>query len=83
MTDVSSRLVGCLSAVFPSLPPEEIAGASSTTVEAWDSLATATLMALVEEEFGIEVAPEELDRFVSFQGILAYLLSRCEPTADR
>ena len=76
MADLQSHLVGCVSAVFPSLSPEEIPRASSTTVEAWDSVATATLMALVEEEFGIQVALEDLPRFVSFQEILAYLQSR-------
>jgi len=76
MDDLQSRLAGCLRAVFPALPREDIPRASSTTVEAWDSLVTATLMALVEEEFGIEVAPEDLDRFVSFREILAYVRSR-------
>lgn len=76
MTDLRSRLAGCLAAVFPSLPPEEIPRASSESVESWDSLATATLMALVEEEFGIPVAPEDLARFVSFREILAYVQSR-------
>jgi acyl carrier protein len=76
MADLQSRLVCCLSAVFPSLPREDIPRARSSTVEAWDSLATATLMALVEEEFGIQVAPEDLVRFVSFQEILAHLQSR-------
>jgi len=76
MADLQSRLVGCFSAVFPALPPENIHRARSSTVEGWDSVATATLMALVEEEFAIQVAPEDLVRFVSFQEILAYLQSR-------
>jgi len=76
MADLQSRLVGCLSAAFPLLSPEEIPRASSTTVEAWGSVATATLMALVEEEFGIQVAAEDLTHFVSFREILAYLQSR-------
>jgi acyl carrier protein len=76
MPDHRSRLIGCLSAVFPALAPDEIPRASATQVEAWDSLATATLMAVVEEEFGIPVAAEDLACFVSFQDILAYLLSR-------
>lgn len=76
MADLQTRLANCLSVVLPSLRPEEIPRASSTAVEAWDSVATATLMALVEEEFGIDVAPEDLARFSSFQEILAYLASR-------
>jgi acyl carrier protein len=76
MADLEARLIDCFSAVFPSLPPEDIPLASSTTVDAWDSVATATLMAVVEEEFGIQVAPEDLTRFVSFRETLAYLRSQ-------
>ncbi len=76
MADLRSRLIGCVSGVFPSLPHEEILRASSTTIEAWDSLATVTLVALVEEEFEIQVAPEDLERFTSFQEVLAYLQTK-------
>jgi len=76
MADLRSRLIGCLSAVFPALSHEEILRASSATTEAWDSLATATLMALLEEEFEIQVAPEDLERFTSFEDVLAYLQSK-------
>ncbi len=58
------------------LTRDQIPWASTTTVEAWDSIATATLVSLMQEEFGIQVAPEELDRFVSFREVLAYLQSR-------
>ena len=58
------------------LAPDEIPRASTTTVEAWDSVATATLVSLMQEEFGIQVAPEDLDCFVSFGEISAYLQSR-------
>ncbi len=76
MADLQSRLIDCFSAVFPALAPDEIPRASTTTIEAWDSIATATLMAVMEEQFGIQVAPEDLDRFVSFREIFAYLQSR-------
>jgi len=76
MADLQSRLIDCFSGVFPMLAADEIPRASTTTVEAWDSIATATLMAVMEEQFGIQVAPEDLDRFVSFREILAYLQSR-------
>ncbi len=75
MRNLERRLLGCLQAVFPSLSPNDIPRASAQSVEAWDSLATATLMALVQEEFGISVAPEDLERFVSFREIVHYLES--------
>jgi acyl carrier protein len=76
MASVESRLSACLAAVFPLLSPPEIVGASMSSVAAWDSVATATLMALLEEEFGIQVAPEDLNRMVSYGEIAAYLRSK-------
>jgi acyl carrier protein len=42
-------------------------------VAAWDSIATVTLVSLIEEEFGIGVEPEAFDRLVSFTSILCYV----------
>jgi acyl carrier protein len=47
--------------------------ASVETVEGWDSTATVTLVALVEEEFGIQFEPSALERVVSFRSLLDYL----------
>jgi acyl carrier protein len=74
--DARARLARCFAAVFPDLPPGEIPRASTASVAAWDSLAAATLLAVVEEEFGVQVPAEDLDRFVSFEGILAYVEGR-------
>ena len=47
--------------------------AAATSVGAWDSLATVNLLSVVEEEFGVQVAPEDFESFVSFELILDYL----------
>jgi acyl carrier protein len=73
MKDIPSRLIGCFQAVFPDLSAQEIPVASMTSVGAWDSLASVMLIAVVEEEFGLQVAPESLELFVSFELILDYL----------
>jgi acyl carrier protein len=73
MTDAQSRLLRCFNAVFPDLSAEEIPRAAMTSVGSWDSLASVTLIAVVEEEFDIQVAPEALEQFVSFELILGYL----------
>ena len=44
-----------------------------STVEGWDSLASVTLITVIEEEFGVEVRPEELASFVSFRHVMDYL----------
>jgi acyl carrier protein len=73
MDEMEKRLVACFSAVLPELTPEEVGEASAATVAAWDSVATVTLLAVVEEEFGISISDEDPGRFDSFQNILSYL----------
>jgi acyl carrier protein len=73
MDEAQKRLMRCFSAVFPTLSQEEISQASTTNVKAWDSVASVTLFAMIEEEFGIELDMNELAEMTSFERILAYL----------
>jgi acyl carrier protein len=73
MHDVTTRLRRCFAAVFPDLAEDEIGRASATSVGAWDSLATVNLLSVIEEEFGVQVAPEDFETFVSFELIRDYL----------
>jgi acyl carrier protein len=73
MNDTQARLAQCFSAVFPQLGKQEIASASLETVEGWDSVATITLVTVIEEEFGIQFEIDALERLVSFRSILDYL----------
>jgi acyl carrier protein len=73
MTDLRQRLTRTLCAVFPELSKEEIPGASMRSITGWDSLATVTLISLIEKEFGVHVGSDDLDHLVSFESILAYL----------
>ena len=70
MNDVQARLTRCFAAVFPNIPDQQITGASLDTVEGWDSVAAATLVTTVEEEFGIEFDAEILGDLTSYQSIL-------------
>jgi acyl carrier protein len=74
MDDAQIHLVKCFSAVFPTLSPSEMLQASTTTVRVWDSVASVTLFAMIEEEYGIEIDMNELTEMTSFERILAYLL---------
>jgi acyl carrier protein len=76
MDEIRERLVRCFSATFPQLTPEEVPFAAPTTVEAWDSLASITLVAVLEEEFEIQIEPEDIEHLVSFEGSLVYLSKR-------
>jgi acyl carrier protein len=76
MGDTEARLQRCFLAVFTRMSPQAVPQATTETVQQWDSLATATLVAVVEEEFGILVAPEDLKQFTSFESIQDYLRNR-------
>lgn len=73
---VRERLMRCFRAVFGWLTPEEIRRASADLIEGWDSVATVTLAALVEEEFGVRLEPSELEQLTSFERILGMLETR-------
>ena len=72
MSDTQDRLVNCFKTVFPNLTAEETVRASTASVATWDSLATVTLVSVIEEEFGIVILPEEYEYIVSFS-----LVSEC------
>ena len=70
------RLVSCFTTVFPKLPERDAAAASVASVEGWDSLATVTLITVVQEEFGVPVEPEDIEQFASFGQVLQFLRSK-------
>ena len=73
MPEREDRLVRCFASVFPALTPEEIRTASAESIEAWDSLAAVTLVAVVEQEFGVEIDPLDLPELSSFGAFRTYL----------
>lgn len=76
MNETRGRLVRCFRAVFPSLAEEEIPYATASTVEGWDSVASVTLLATIEEEFGLEMDVQDLAELVSFEKLLSYLQAK-------
>jgi len=73
MDEQQRRLANCFCAVFPELSGDEIVHASSTTVQSWDSTAVVTLLAVIEEEFGISIEIDDPTKFDSFERILSFL----------
>jgi acyl carrier protein len=69
MHDVAQRLTKCFSAVFPELSPEEIVRPTSKTIG--DSLTAVTLVAVIQEEFGIELEPDCPLEDLSFEKVMA------------
>lgn len=78
MSDIQERLVNCFSVVFPALSRDEIPQAKDTAVANWDSLSTVTLVAVIEEEFGLSILPEEYEQMTSFEAIREFLLGEID-----
>jgi acyl carrier protein len=75
---VDGRLTRCFAAVFPALPSEQIESASVDTVPEWDSLAAVTLLAVIEEEFGVEVTPLDVPDLRSYAAVADFLRERVD-----
>jgi acyl carrier protein len=71
--DLESRLVQCFAAAFPKLGAEQIPQAEAAALEEWDSLASMTLLGLIEEEFHLRIPAQDLARLTSFSNIQNYL----------
>jgi acyl carrier protein len=78
MTDLRGRLTDCFAVVFPTLGPDEITRASMASVAGWDSLATVTLISVLEEEFAVQMSPDDLPGLASFELVLDYLRSQLD-----
>jgi acyl carrier protein len=74
-------LVRCFSSVFPALTLDEIHTVSSDTPGVWDSLATVTLIAVIEEEFGIQIEQARMRDLNSFAAFLASTEKETSPGA--
>ena len=58
------------------LPCESVESATMDTVERWDSIGQLSLMAIIEDEFQIELEPDEIIAFTSYQAGLDILRKR-------
>ena len=48
------------------IPMEEVESATMESVDKWDSIGQMSLVAIIEDAFGIEFEPDEVMRFTSF-----------------
>ena len=73
MSELDDRLAICFSSVFPTLTPAEVRVASTESVAAWDSLAAVTLVAVVQQEFEVEIDLLDIAELDSFEAFRIYL----------
>ena len=74
MSDTEKRLIRCFALVFPNLAPEQIRTASVESVPGWDSLATITIVALLEQEFGVKIDLLDLPELGSFEAMRNFVV---------
>ncbi len=79
--EILGRVQRIVADIF-SIPVEQIRPESSPeTIEAWDSLQHLNLMLALEQEFGLVIAPEEIERLVSVYEIVIFVSEK--PPAGR
>lgn len=49
------------------IPMEEVESATMESVDKWDSIGQMSLVAIIEDAFGIEFEPDEVMQFISFE----------------
>jgi acyl carrier protein len=73
MNNIKERVTRCFSNVFPDLPQDQLARASTASLASWDSMAQVTLLSSIGEEFGLVFELEDFDELVSYALIVDYL----------
>lgn len=69
VNDVQLQLDECFAIAFPELSASEIRQATMQSVEMWDSLATLTLVGVIEETFQLRIPLDELPSLISYAAI--------------
>lgn len=82
MTELGKRLTSCFLSVLPNLTAEEISKINVTALSDLDSWASATLVAVIDEDFGVQLSLDHLWELGTFQAIQQYLAQQCEPSLN-
>jgi acyl carrier protein len=73
MDDIQTRLLACFQAVFPQRDDKALLELSQATYPDWDSLASVTLVRLIEEQFRVQLDLFDLETLDSFAAMEKYL----------
>ena len=76
MSELGDRLIRCFDSIFDGLSPDQIRSASVKTLPAWDSLASVTLMAILEQEFNVQIDPFDLPHLTFFPSVHLYIKNK-------
>ena len=76
--ELDARLIRCFASIFDGLTADQIRTISVETQPNWDSLASVTLAAVLEEEFNIQVDPFDMPQLASFSAVKVYITSKLD-----
>jgi acyl carrier protein len=76
VNDHDDRLMRCFMSAFPGATRDEIRTAKFDSIAGWDSLRGVALLAVLDEEFGIQIDLSELLELETFDSMKRYLLER-------
>jgi acyl carrier protein len=71
-------LLAIFASVFPDIPADNLPSLSLVSHPGWDSLATVTLIAVLEDEYAITIQPSEIEQIVSFELIASLVAEKLE-----
>jgi acyl carrier protein len=67
------RLMHCFATVFPAATWDEIKGSKFEALPGWDSLQGVTLLAVLDDEFGLQLDLTEFLELETFDGVERHL----------
>ncbi len=70
------RLMRCFASACPNATPEEIRTAKFEDFSGWDSFRGVTLLAVLDEEFGVMIDLPELLELETFNAVKQFLMQR-------
>ena len=76
---IESRVCDLAGSLFNVPAAELTSESSSETVEGWDSLQQLNLVLAVEQEFEVQLGPEEIEQMGSIAGVVAVLTQKLAP----
>ncbi len=71
MEELDERLAQCFRDVFPDWSGEQIQSAKRSEQSDWDSIATLSLLAVLEEEFACQLDDADIEHLDSYEGARA------------
>lgn len=76
MTENNDRLASCYASIFPNATSEEIHTVSIDSMTGWDSLRGVTFMAVLEEEFGVQLDLPDLIALGTYDELKRHLAQK-------